>query len=138
MTSSYAKGNIYESEVKKILESEGWIVEGQHRSARYLPDFAFKKKFPGQTPPLKLVMQGRDVFGSDIIAKKKSEKTLFIQVSTRENKSHKIKQVMAVDCWNFDHDTVQLWLRTEGKREFEIFQAPTFESVGVKLAVKNV
>ena len=133
MASAYKKGNIYENEVKKILEGDGWTVEGQHRKVSYIPDY--KKLNPvTRKPTMRMIMMGRDVFGCDAIAKKVGEKTLFIQVSTRENKTHKIKQVM-IHPWNFDHETVQLWLRTDGKREFEIFQAPTFESVGVRKAI---
>jgi len=133
MSSAYKKGNIYEGEVKKILENEGWSVEGQHRKISYIPDY--KNINPvTRKPSLRMIMQGRDVFGCDMIAKKSGEKNLFVQVSTRENKTHKIKQVM-VHPWTYDHDTVQLWLRTEGKREYEIYQAPAFESVGIKKAI---
>lgn len=133
MTSAYQKGNIFEGEVKEILEAEGWIVEGQHRKISFIPDY--KKPNPiTHKPTLKMIMVGRDVFGCDIMAKKAGEKTLFVQVSTRENKSHKVKQVM-ITPWNYDHDTVQLWLRTDGKREYEIYQAPTFESIGIRKAI---
>lgn len=125
--SSYKKGNLYEKEVRGILEAEGWKVEGQHRKASYIPD---KLKGNG----LRMIMQGRDIFGTDLIAKKIGEKPLWIQVSTRTNKVTKIKQVME-HPWNFEHETLQLWLRSDGKREFEIFQAPEFGSVGVKKAI---
>lgn len=130
MPNSYAKGNRFETEVKKTLEKEGWTVEGQHRKVSWIPDY--KKLHPiTRKPLLRMIMQGRDIYGCDLLAKKENEKTHFIQISTRENKSHKIKQVSDYP-WNYDHDVVQLWLRTEGKREYEIFQAPDFESVGIK------
>lgn len=122
MPSAVKKGNLFEGEVRKILAAAGWTVEGQHRKAAYIP---FKSKVPFGKPQLRLVMIGRDIFGCDVIAKKAGEKTLFVQVSTRENKVHKIKQVMAYP-WNFEHDEVQLWLRADGKREYEVFAAPDF------------
>jgi len=114
------KGNTYELEVKKILESKGWSVFRQHRKQMYMKG--------------KMIMVGCDVFGSDMICKKPNEKNLWVQVTTRAHKSDKIKQLM-VHPWNFLHDTVQIWLRTEGKREFEVFEAPTFSSVGTVHAI---
>jgi hypothetical protein len=133
MASTYAKGNQYELEVKKILESQGWIPEGQHRKVSYIPDYKHPNPATGK-PTLRLIMMGRDVYGCDIIAKRAGHKPLWIQVSTRANKSHKISQVLQYP-WNYEHETLQLWLRTEGKREYEIFEGPDFGSVGIVKAV---
>lgn len=127
MPSTTKKGNIFESEVRGILEKMGWKVEGQHRKVGWILDRG--KPYINGKPPLKMIMVGRDIFGCDVIAKKSGEKTLYIQVSVHSAKSNKIKQVMN-EPWNFAHDTVQLWLRREGKREFEIYEAPTFVFLG--------
>jgi hypothetical protein len=111
---STQKGNIYEREVKTVLESQGWLVEGQHRKVMYIRD-----KYTGQ---MKLIMAGRDVFGVDLIAKKLGEKTRWIQVSTVAQKSVKQKQVR-VFPWTLEHESVELWLRIEGKRAFRVFIA---------------
>lgn len=108
---NYKKGNLYEREVKKILENLGWIVEGQHRRIMFLKG--------------KLIMVGRDIFGCDLIAKKLGEKTRFIQVSTKVNKSGKIKQVNNYP-WNYEHDMVEIWLRQNRKRIYDIYIGPNF------------
>lgn len=125
MPSNIKKGNLYENEVKRILEAEGYAVEGQHRKVKYIPDFK-RPRAGNSKPALRMIMVGRDIFGCDLIAKKTDEKTLFVQVSTREHKSHKIRQVMA-HPWCWDHDLVQLWLRVPGKRAYEVYTAPRFE-----------
>lgn len=120
MANSVKQGNVYELEAKKILEAEGWTVFRQHRKQMYIQG--------------KMIMVGCDVFGADLIAKKPGAKTRWIQVTTRPQKSPKSKMLMS-QPWTFEFDTVQLWLREAGKRAFEIFQAPEFESVGIKKAI---
>lgn len=108
MTSSVKKGNQYEGEVKKYLERCGWVVEGQHRKVMFLG-------------PGRMIMAGRDIFGCDLIAKKKGEKTRWIQVSTVANKSSKLKQVVG-GPWNFNIDSVELWLRYSGKKRYGVYK----------------
>jgi len=112
MMKSTQKGNQYEKEVKTILESQGWMVEGQHRKVMWIRDF--------KTGQMKMIMAGRDIFGVDLIAKKKGERTRWIQVSTLTQKSAKQKQVM-VFPWTLEHESVELWLRLDGKRSFRVF-----------------
>lgn len=107
MTSSYAKGDQYEKEVKEYLEEQGWTVFRQHRKAMFLA-------------PGRVKMVGADFFGCDIVAKKYGEKTLWVQVSTLANKSSKIKQV-SVHPWNPDVDDIQIWLRHDGKKKYSVF-----------------
>lgn len=109
---STQKGNLYEKEVKTILEADGYMVEGQHRKVMWIRD-----KYTGA---MKMIMAGRDIFGVDLIAKKLGEKTRWIQVSTLSQKSAKTKQVM-VFPWTLEHESVELWLRLEGKRSFRVF-----------------
>ena len=113
--SSYHKGNQYEREVKAVLERSGWKVEGQHRKAMWI----YKK----------LLMIGRDIFGCDLIAKKREERTLWVQVSTRANKSNKIRQVEN-EPWCSDFDRVQVWCRQPKKKEYVVFEYPSWEQVG--------
>lgn len=120
MANSNQRGNTYELEVKKILESEGWEVFRQHRKQMYMNG--------------KMIMVGCDVFGCDLIAKKPGEKTLWVQVTTRPQKSLKSKTLLSYP-WSFEHDSVQLWLREAGSRIFEIFEGPYFESVGIRKAI---
>jgi hypothetical protein len=112
MMKSTQKGNQYEKEVKTILEGNGWQVEGQHRKVMWIRD-----KFTGA---MKMIMAGRDIFGVDLIAKKLGEKTRWIQVSTLTQKSAKQKQVL-VFPWTLEHESVELWLRLDGKRSFRVF-----------------
>ncbi len=130
---STQKGNIYEKEVKTILESQGWLVEGQHRKVMWIRD-----KYTGA---MKMIMAGRDIFGVDLIAKKLGERTRWIQVSTVTQKSSKQKQVLAFP-WTLDHESVELWLRIDGKRAFRVFvavkaasQDPTFEFAEVETQI---
>lgn len=118
--SATSKGNAFELEVKKILENKGWTVFRQHRKPMFMNG--------------KMITVGCDIFGSDMVAKKTNEKTHFIQVTTRPNKTAKMKILLQYP-WNYNHDVVQIWLRSDGKREFEIFQAPDFESVGIQKAI---
>jgi len=109
---STQKGNLYEKEVKTILEGDGYLVEGQHRKVMWIRDY--------KTGEMKMIMAGRDIFGVDLIAKKLGERTRWIQVSTLTQKSAKQKQVM-VFPWTLEHESVELWLRLEGKRSFRVF-----------------
>src|ERR1041385_3065865 len=104
---STQKGNQYEREVKAILESQGWTVEGQHRKVMFLG-------------PGKMIMAGRDIFGCDIVAKKAGERTRWIQVSTVENKSKKEKQVLGYPI-NLDHESIERWLRIPKKKAYRRF-----------------
>lgn len=124
-TSSVKKGNQYEKEVRDILIADGWLAEGQHRQVMYIRDF--------KTGQMRLLMKGRDIYGCDLIAKKRTQKTKWIQVSTVSQKSSKEKQVRQF-TWNLDHEDLELWLRIDGKRAFRRFvavkvasQDPTFE-----------
>lgn len=112
MMKSTQKGNQYEKEVKTILEGDGYLVEGQHRKVMWIRD-----KYTGA---MKMIMAGRDIFGVDLIAKKLGERTRWIQVSTLSQKSAKQKQVL-VFPWTLEHESVELWLRLEGKRSFRVF-----------------
>jgi hypothetical protein len=113
---STAKGNQFEKEVKTILEAQGWMVEGQHRKVMWIRD-----KYTDQ---MKMIMAGRDIYGCDLIAKKLGEKTRWIQVSTLTQKSAKQKQVLAFP-WTLAYETVELWLRLDGKRSFRVFRLLT-------------
>lgn len=110
---STQKGNLYEKEVKTILEGQGWTVEGQHRKVMWIRD-----KYTGA---MKMIMAGRDIFGVDLIAKKLGQKTRWIQVSTLSQKSAKQKQVL-VFPWTLEHESVELWLRLDGKRSYRVFK----------------
>jgi hypothetical protein len=109
---STTKGNLYEKEVKTILEAQEWMVEGQHRKVMWIRD-----KYTGQ---MKMIMAGRDIYGCDLIAKKHGQKTRWIQVSTVAQKSAKQKQVLEFP-WTLEYESVELWLRIEGKRAFRVF-----------------
>lgn len=109
---STQKGNQYEKEVKDILESDGWHVEGQHRKIKWIKDW--------KTGLLRMVMAGRDIYGCDLIAKKIDQRTRWIQVSTVENKSKKEQQVLSFP-WTLEHESVELWLRIKGKKAFRVF-----------------
>lgn len=112
MMKSTQKGNQYEKEVKTILENDGYTVEGQHRKVMWIRDY--------KTNQMKMIMAGRDIFGVDLIAKKRGERTRWIQVSTLSQKSAKQKQVMLFP-WTLEHESVELWLRLDGKRTFRVF-----------------
>ncbi len=113
---STAKGNKYEIEVKNLIESWGWKVFRQHRRPIFIHG--------------KMITVGADIFGCDMVCKKLGMNTHWVQVSTLANKSAKIKQVM-VEPWGYEHDTVQVWCRLPGKKEYQVFQAPEFNLVGV-------
>lgn len=104
--SAKSKGNEYEREAKKLLESKGWSVFRCHRKPIFING--------------KMLTMGADIFGCDLVAKKLGRKTRWIQVSTVENKSKKEKQVEEF-CWTLAHEDVELWLRIKGKKAFRTF-----------------
>lgn len=117
------KGNQFEREVKDILEAQGYAVFRQHRRPLFMKG--------------KMITVGSDIFGCDMIAKKKGERSRWIQVSTVENKSKKEQQVLAFP-WNLAFEDVELWLRVDGKRQYRRFvlspnsQTETFVEVGTE------
>lgn len=129
---STTKGNLYEKEVKTILEAQEWMVEGQHRKVMWIRD-----KYTNQ---MKMIMVGRDIYGCDLIAKKRGHKTRWIQVSTLSQKSAKQKQVLSFP-WTLDYESVEIWLRLEGKRTYRVFVLTgpllAFEEVGSQSVPKK-
>lgn len=110
---STQKGNQFEGEARKILEAQGWLVEGQHRKVMWIRD----KK----TGLMKMIMAGRDIYGCDLIAKKRGQRTKWLQVSTVSQKASKQRQVL-IFPWTLEHEDVELWLRIDGKRAFRVFK----------------
>jgi len=115
--SSYQKGNIYENEVKKILEAQGWNVFKQHRKPIYVNK--------------RVLMIGADIFGCDIVAKRYNAKTRWIQVSTEDNLHKKIKQVMEFP-WNLEGESLEIWCKIKGKKAYNVHKAPTFDKVSIE------
>lgn len=113
MASSVKRGNQYEKEVREILTAWGYKAEGQHRKVGWIRD--------RYTNQLKMIMMGRDVFGSDIIAKRVGYCTHWVQVGTQANAYAKRAQIKN-EPWNLDHDNVQVWLRQPKKRRFRVFE----------------
>lgn len=119
--SSYAKGNIYENEVKKILEAQGWSVFKQHRRPVYIAG--------------KMLMLGADIFGCDLVAKQTEQKTLWIQVSTTDNLHKKIKQVNEFP-WSLEHERLEIWCKIRGKKAYKVHPAPEFKEAKIEEVVK--
>jgi len=123
MNNSTAKGNQHEIEVKKHLELEGWAVFRVHKKAIYIPGKGARKgckKACGCCFRGNMILVGADAFGSDLICKKKGEKTRWIQVGAEGAKSKKEKQLLE-HTWNLDHETAEVWLRIEGKKAYRVF-----------------
>lgn len=89
-------GNLYEKYCKAYLEAEGYVC---HRATASMKNVG---KF--------FVSQANDVFSCiDIIAKKKGERTRWIQV-TSENVGIGVKaKKMEVVPWTPEHDCVEVW-----------------------------
>jgi len=105
--SSVAKGNQYEIEVKKFLESQGWEVFRQHRKPLWIK---------GQ-----MVTVGADIFGCDLVAKRDNQKTRWIQVSTVKNfksKEEQVKNHVINQMW----EDYEFWLRVKGKKEYKVYR----------------
>lgn len=113
MSNSTAKGNQHELEVKHHLESEGWAVFRVHKKAMFIKG--------------RMILVGADAFGSDLICKKKGEKTRWIQVGADGAKAKKEKQLLE-HTWNLEHDCVEIWLRLEGKKTYRVYM---LESVDI-------
>lgn len=117
--SSYQKGNIYENEVKGILEAQGYTVFKQHRKPVYIQ----RQK--------RMLMLGADIFGCDIVAKRTSEPTLWIQVSTEDNLHKKVKQVMEFP-WYLEGERLEVWCKIRGKKAYRVHPAPEFKEVKIE------
>jgi hypothetical protein len=111
MASNKARGDAHELEVVHFLEAEGWSVFKQHR------------KIVGMIPTKRGFMPrmaGSDIFGCDILAKKKGHLTRWIQVGAEGNKSKKEDQLNEF-YWDTDHESVEIWLRVKGKKAYRVY-----------------
>lgn len=101
--SKRSKGNTYEKEVQRILESEGWLVE------RALPKFVY---IPGRKFP---ISTSHDFFSAwDLVCKKANNPTLWVQVSTWEHASTKREQVKNFP-WTPGVDLCAIYARVRGR-----------------------
>jgi len=95
---TYAKGNRREREARKILESQGWLVDRKNRSKYASPD----------------------LFGCfDLIAIKQNQ-TLLVQVKSNRSDFYKARKQIA--GWKQTHSVTiqcQLWLK-ENNKEWRI------------------
>ncbi len=103
--SAVSKGNQYEIEAKKTLESYGWKVFRQHRKPLFIKGH--------------MITIGADIFGCDLVCKQTGTKTVWIQVSTPENLSAKKAQIVEHPT-NLEHENYEVWSRLHGKKEFEV------------------
>lgn len=115
MSNSTAKGNQHEIEVKKHLEAEGWAVFRVHKKAIFIKG--------------RMVLIGADAFGSDLICKKKGELPRWIQVGAAGAKSKKEDQLLE-HTWDTKHETVEIWLRIEGKKAYQVYLLESVELSG--------
>lgn len=120
-TASTAKGNQYELEVKKHLEAEGWAVFRQHRKPMFMRD----KK----TKVFRMITVGADIFGCDLVCKKRGELTRWIQVGADGAKSKKEDQLLEY-FWDTNHETAEIWLRVEGKKAYKVYVLKPVELSG--------
>lgn len=111
MASNKARGDAHELEVKTYLEAEGWTVFKQHRK------IAGMVKTPKGLFPR---MAGADIFGCDMIAKKKGHLTRWIQVGVDGAKSKKEDQLNEF-YWDPAHETTEIWLRVKGKKTYRLY-----------------
>lgn len=122
-TSNKARGDAHELEVMHFLEAEGWTVFKQHR------------KIVGMIPTKRGFfprMAGSDIFGCDIIAKKKGHLTRWIQVGADGAKSKKEDQLNEFP-WDTNHESVEIWLRIKGKKAYRVFVLRSVEVAGAGL-----
>ncbi len=90
-----SKGTSIELAAIKTLEAEGYKV---HRCVR-----TGAKRGPFW------VSQSNDVFGCiDLVAKKKGERTRWIQVTAHSGVGKKKQEILEVP-WDSDHDSVEIW-----------------------------
>ena len=100
-----AKGKLLEKRARLILESEGWLVETANPKLMFIG-------------PGKVLSKSHDFFGRwDIIAVRPSV-VKFIQVSTWEEKSGKIKQV--ADFPMVGQQEIWLWFSRGKNSHFRI------------------
>lgn len=107
--SKRSKGNQWETEVRKILESEGYIVEKAHARLVWI------KGRP--------ISMSHDFYGAwDLIAKKGGFKTLWAQVSSIAHVSDKRSQIASFP-WTSDFDDCRIYGRIPNSRLFRVYYA---------------
>lgn len=100
--STRASGLAFQRWIKKWLEEKEYQVHNLIPKGKLL--FIKGKKV--------YVSMKNDVFGCDLIAKKRDQKTLWIQAT--EHKSLKLKQQEIIKyIWNHNIDDVQIWIKRE-------------------------
>ena len=99
MTSARAKGLLYRSEVRKILEARGAEV--------YTPPP--RPKWIGT----KQILVHDDIYGYGDLLSLKDGQLLLHQVTTLENKASHAKKIGSAPCC--------LWCRLKGKKEYRVF-----------------
>lgn len=117
MASNKARGDAHELEVKAYHEALGWTVFKQHRK---VVGMIFVKDKRTGTMKMLPRMAGADIFGCDMICKKRGELTKWIQVGADGAKSKKEKQLNEFQ-WDTNHESVEIWLRVEGKKTYRVF-----------------
>lgn len=105
------KGQVVELKAIKILEAQGYRV---HRCVR-----TGAKRGPFW------VSQSNDIYGCiDVIAKKKGERTRWIQVTADSGISRKSEEMLGIP-WDLEFDVVEIWRWVGGhKRNHKITGAP--------------
>ena len=95
------KGTVIEAQAMRLLEAEGYRV---HRCVRT----------GAKRGPL-WISQSNDVFGCiDLVAKKKGERTRWIQVTADSGIGRKRDEILGIP-WNTDHDSVEIWRWVGGR-----------------------
>jgi len=110
MVNTTAKGNRIENYAAKILEAQGYVI---HKTQRTMRNYGKGSFGSGDN----------DVFNCvDIIAKKKGERTRWIQVKSTNKKGEVVKKYSVVP-WdeNYDSPEYWLWFGGRGKMYFQIY-----------------
>jgi len=108
------KGKKYQAWVKNWLEDRGFTVHDQPTASKMI---RIKDKITGEYKVIYVSVRN-DIFGIvDLIAKKKNERTLWIQATMNTSMKKKREKLSAIP-WNFEGDCVQFWIkRSPGKTD---------------------
>lgn len=91
-------GRAFEFWARDFLIAEGWSVKACAR-------------IPMRTSSGQVWMKGDDIFGTDLVAVKPGQKTLFVQCTLDSGVKKRLEEIRK-HAWELAHQQVELWQRT--------------------------
>lgn len=116
-TSTRAKGRAFETWCRDRLVEQGWAVHLCGRKAMMIG-------------PGRLITAGNDIFGSDLVAIKPGQRTLFVQATMDSSVKKRLDETLSYP-WDLKYQQVQLWQKkADGSVIVQLYTGAGFAEVG--------